>query len=232
MKKIFTLLSLALSTMTFAQVTVTYQVDVTEYVAAGNVIAANGLRIGGNFADNSGTSSAAMVNWSPGDAGSAMTDLGNGLWSIAVTYPAGSVAASQLYKFVNGDWGTNEGLAGSLIATDACGVDDGGGNINRTLTIPASNTTLTFCWDKCAPCVASINEVNSFSVAAYPNPATDVVNFQVDAQDYTIYLYDLSGKVVSTSNTSSINMSSLNSGAYIYKVVAANGFATGKLTKK
>jgi hypothetical protein len=227
MKKIFTILSLALSTAAFSQVTVTYQVDITEYIAGGATLNANGIRVGGNFT----TAGASIPDWTPSDAACAMTDLGNGLWSIAVTYPATSVGTTQLYKFVNGDWGTNEGVATSLIAEDQCGTDDGGGNINRTLVIPATNTTVTFCWDKCAACISSIDEVNKVNVVAFPNPATDVVNFQVDAADYVITLTDLAGKTVATSTTSTIEMSGLSSGAYLYKVVTNNGTATGKVTK-
>ena len=228
MKKIFTILSLALSTAAFSQVTVTYQVDITEYIAGGAELNANGIRVGGNFT----TVGASIPDWTPSDAACAMTDLGNGLWSIAVTYPATSVGTTQLYKFVNGDWGTNEGVATSLIAEDGCGTDDGGGNINRTLVIPSAAATYTFCWDKCAACISSIDEVNKVNVVAFPNPATDVVNFQIDATDYVITLTDLAGKMVATSTTSTIEMSGLSSGAYLYKVVTNNGTATGKVTKK
>lgn len=228
MKKIFTILGLALSTAAFSQVTVTYQVDITEYIAGGVALDPNGIRVGGNFT----TAGASIPDWTPSDPASAMTDLGNGLWSIAVTYPATSVGTTQLYKFVNGNWGTNEGVATSLIAEDGCGTDDGGGNINRTLVIPSAAATYTFCWDKCAACISSIDEVNKVNVVAFPNPATDVVNFQIDATDYVITLTDLAGKTVATSTTSTIEMSGLSSGAYLYKVVTNNGTATGKVTKK
>jgi hypothetical protein len=228
MKKIFTILGLALSTAAFSQVTVTYQVDITEYIAGGVALDPNGIRVGGNFT----TAGASIPDWTPSDPASAMTDLGNGLWSIAVTYPATSVGTTQLYKFVNGNWGTNEGVATSLIAEDGCGTDDGGGNINRTLVIPSAAATYTFCWDKCAACISSIDEVNKVNVVAFPNPATDVVNFQVDVADYVITLTDLAGKTVATSTTSTIEMSGLSSGAYLYKVVTNNGTATGKVTKK
>jgi hypothetical protein len=228
MKKIFTILSLALSTAAFSQVTVTYQVDITEYIAGGVALDPNGIRVGGNFT----TAGASIPDWTPSDPASAMTDLGNGLWSIAVTYPATSVGTTQLYKFVNGNWGTNEGVATSLIAEDGCGTDDGGGNINRTLVIPSAAATYTFCWDKCAACISSIDEVNKVNVVAFPNPASDVVNFQIDATDYVITLTDLAGKTVATSTTSTIEMSGLSSGAYLYKVVTNNGTAAGKVTKK
>lgn len=227
MKNFFTILSLALSTVAFSQVTVTYQVDITEYIAAGTALDVNGIRIGGNFT----TAGATLPDWTPSDDACAMTDLGNGLWSIAVTYPATSVGTTQLYKFVNGNWGTNEGVATSLIAEDQCGVDDGGGNINRTLVLPTADLTISFCWDKCFACIVSLDDVNKVNVVAFPNPATDVVNFQIDAADYVITLTDLAGKTVATSTKATIEMSGLSSGAYFYKVVTNNGSATGKVTK-
>lgn len=126
----------------------------------------------------------------------------------------------------NGSWTTNWG------GTDfPAGVGVAGGGdlpvVAGTYNISFNRTTGEYNF-----ATAGIEELGQISAVAFPNPATDVVNFQVDANDFTITLFDLSGKVVATSNTASINMSALNSGAYIYKVVAANGFATGKLTKK
>jgi hypothetical protein len=128
-------------------VTVTYQVDITDYISGGATLNTAGIRVGGNFT----TVGASLPDWTPSNAACAMTDLGNGLWSIAVTYPASAIGTTQSYKFVNGDWGTNEGGSASLIAIDGCGINDNG-NINRQLVIPATNTTYTFCWDKCTAC--------------------------------------------------------------------------------
>ena len=62
---------------------VTYKVDITNYVAGGATLAANGIRVGGNFGDFGGSVAAGPVaNWSPGDANSAMTDEGNNICSI------------------------------------------------------------------------------------------------------------------------------------------------------
>ncbi len=79
---------------------------------------------------------------------------------------------------------------------------------------------------------ASIGKNEMVAVKAFPNPATEMVNFEIDANDFTISLFDLSGKVVATSTTASINISELNAGAYIYKVATEKGMATGKVTKK
>jgi hypothetical protein len=236
MKRIFTFLGLTLVTSVFSQVTVTYKVDITNYIAGGATLSANGIRVGGNFADQSATvgASISMVNWTPSDANSAMTDLGSNVWSIAVTYPTASVGLTQLYKFVNGDWGTNEGTdAANTIASDGCGIDDGGGNINRTLTIPASDTTVFYCWDKCAACeTGSIGEINKFEVKTYPNPANEVIQFDIAADDYVISISDISGKLIMTSEKPIIDIAPLNSGIYTYVVNSATGSAKGKFIKK
>ena len=136
-----------------AQVTVTYRVDITGYLAGGATLGANGIRIGGNFADRGArVGNTPMVNWTPTHPAGAMTNSGNNIWTITVTYPDSSKAKTQTYKFVNNDWGTNEGLADSTIASGGCGFQDVGGNINRTFIIPATNQTLTYCWDKCTAC--------------------------------------------------------------------------------
>jgi hypothetical protein len=104
MKKLLTLLfAAALSTVAMAQTTVTFtvMVDVTDYVAGGATIAANGLRVGGTFADLGATSNGlTMANWNPTDTGSAMTNMGNNVWSKSITFPATAVGQPLLFKFV------------------------------------------------------------------------------------------------------------------------------------
>jgi hypothetical protein len=236
MKRIFTFLGLTLVTSVFSQVTVTYKVDITNYLAGGATLSANGIRVGGNFADQSATVGASSIpNWTPNDANSAMTDLGNNIWSIAITYPTASVGATQNYKFVNGDWGTNEGTdPANTIASGGCGIDDGGGNINRTLTIPASDTTVLYCWDQCAAAceTGSIGEINKFEVKTYPNPANEVIQFDIAADDYVISISDISGKLIMTSEKPIIDIAPLNSGIYTYVVNSTTGSAKGKFIKK
>ncbi len=236
MKKIFTLFSMvALSLSAMSQVTVTYRVDITDYLAAGNTLNANGIRVGGNFTDNAST----LPNWTPSDATCAMTDLGSNIWSIDVTYPQTSVGNTQMYKFVNGDWGTNEGTdAANTIGADGCGTDDGGGNVNRTLVIPATNTTLCFVWDNCTSCLtSSITENVIENVVVSPNPTSESTNFTfASSVEASITLFDLAGKVVAskveTGNVINVNTSSLNDGIYIYQVKVGNNVTTGKISKR
>ena len=215
---------------------VTYKVDVTNYLAA-NTLAANGIRIGGNFGDN-GSSTA---SWTPSDPSCAMTDEGNNIWAITVSYPVASLGAVQLYKFVNGDWGSNEGTdPANTIAVDSCGVDDGGGNINRTYALMPG--TVCYVWDACTACGVSVAENAIANLTVAPNPASDVVNFSFEANNAataTVTLFDLAGKVVATKTvatsaitTVEMNTTALQAGSYIYNVVAGEKVATGKLIKQ
>lgn len=220
---------------------VTYKVDITNYLTA-NTLAANGMRVGGNFTDNGATVAAGPVaNWSPIDANSAMTDEGNNIWSITMSYPVASLGLTQMYKFVNGDWGSNEGTdAANTIATDSCGVDDGSGNINRTYTIMPG--TVCYVWDACTACGVSVAENAIANLTVAPNPATDVVNFTFEANNAavaTVTIFDLAGKAVATqtvatsaTTTVEMNTTALQAGSYIYNVVAGDKVATGKLIKQ
>ena len=220
---------------------VTYKVDITNYLTA-NTLAANGIRVGGNFTDNGATVAAVPVaNWTPADANSAMTDEGNNIWSITMSYPVASLGLTQFYKFVNGDWGANEGTdAANTIATDSCGVDDGAGNINRTYTIMPG--TVCYVWDACTACGVSVAENAIANLTVAPNPATDVVNFTFEANNAavaTVTIFDLAGKAVATqtvatsaTTTVEMNTTALQAGSYIYNVVAGDKVATGKLIKQ
>ena len=134
-------------------VDVTYRVDVSNYIAAGNTIGAGGIRIAGTFANRGAkVGNTAMVNWTPTHPAGAMTNSGNNIWTITVSYPDTSAGKTQQYKFVNNDWGTNEGGNGSTIISGGCGVDDGFGGSNRTYVLPSTAQTLTYCWDQCSTC--------------------------------------------------------------------------------
>ncbi len=222
---------------------VTYAVDITAYLAGGATLDPTGIRVAGNFGTNQGlVATGQMADWSPTDANSAMTDLGNNIWSIDVIYPASALQNTQIFKFVNGNWGTNEGTDPlNTIVSGGCGVDDGSGNINRTYVITEGN--LCYVWDACTACAGSgvsENVINNLTVS--PNPTSDVANFKFDvnnASEATITLFDLTGKEVATktiavsaSNNVEVNTANLSAGSYIYKVFAGDKVATGKLIKQ
>lgn len=248
MKKLFTFSSaLMMAAVASAQVTITYQVDITDYLANGATLAGTGIRAAGNFGDNGavlGGTTTAVANWAPTDANSAMTDLGNNIWSITVDYPAGSVGMTQNWKFVNGDWGTNEGAA----TLADCGVDDGFGGFNRAFEIPAASGTYRFCWDACFQCDGS-EPMMSFQselvkgLRVYPNPAVSEAQVSFSAagvNQVQVRLFDLSGREMVINEVSGngnfetvLNVSGLNSGMYVYHISnGAEVLATGRLLKK
>lgn len=60
--------------------------------------------------------------------------------------------------------------------------------------------------------------------SAYPNPATTTLNIKTDETVESIVVYSLDGKVVtSSSNETSVDVTNLISGAYIYEVTTVNG---------
>lgn len=248
MKKLFTLsAALMMAAAASAQVSITFQVDITDFLANGATLSATGIRAAGNFGDNAATlsgSGTAVANWAPTDTTSAMTDLGNNLWTITVDYPAASVGNTQNWKFVNGDWGSNEGAA---TLTD-CGVDDGFGGFNRAFEIPATSGTYRFCWDACFQCDGSDPMMSYQSelvkgLRVYPNPAMSNAQISFNAvgiNEVQIRLFDLSGREMMANQVigngsfeTNLNVTGLNAGMYVYHISnGAEVLATGRLMKK
>lgn len=73
-----------------------------------------------------------------------MTNEGSGIWSYTTQVEEG---ATVEYKFENGPNGPEQGQA-------ACGVSDGAGGYNRTVTVGTDDITLpAVCFNSCDPCV-------------------------------------------------------------------------------
>jgi hypothetical protein len=239
MKKLSTLLlALVVAGGVSAQVNVTFKVDITEYLAGGATLSADGMRIGGDFATNAAENGGtAMVDWTPSDANSAMTDEGGNVWSITVTFPAESVGNTQQFKFVNGDWGTNEGS--SVMVDDGCAADDGSGNVNRQLVIPSADVTYLWCYDSCFTCdgndplqVTGIDapQAGLSNIEVFPTPATygAVIAFEAATErNYDLTLTNTVGQVVLTQpvlgNRVFVERNGLPAGVYFATLSAADG---------
>ncbi|TGE17353.1 alpha-amylase family glycosyl hydrolase [Hymenobacter elongatus] len=97
----------------------TFRVDMRQ-----QTVAASGMHVAGNFQAAAGYAG----NWNP--ATTLLTDPdGDKIFEVTVAVPAGT----YLYKFVNGN-----GWNGAEAPTLDCGVNDGGGNINRQVTVGAA----------------------------------------------------------------------------------------------
>ncbi len=85
--------------------------------------------------------------------------------------------------------------------------------------------------------VLGANEVLEKEIAVFPNPATDIVNIQLnDGSAITVEVYDANGRKVdvpvSKTQNTTIDVATLATGAYYLKVVQGNRTATKKLLVK
>ena len=115
-------------------------------------IASNGMRIGGNLGDVGGTiNSLPMSWWNPTSPECAMQPIGDSLWTTEVVFPISALGSTVQFKFVNGNWGNNEGTANTSITDNGCGINDGFGNINRRISLQRG-MDLIYCYDSCTNC--------------------------------------------------------------------------------
>jgi hypothetical protein len=127
-----------------------------------------------------------------------------------------------LYKFVNNDWGTNEGLSGTAIVSGGCGIQSGN-DVNRTLVLPATTQSYSFCWDQCtANCLTTGINLSALPKAeVFPNPFYESLNIRLGA-DCLYRIYSLSGMLMMEGEikfgTNRLVTTGLKSGHYIIKL--------------
>lgn len=68
----------------------------------------------------------------------------------------------------------------------------------------------------------SINEFENVKVAVYPNPVQNFINFDLNINNYSVRIVDITGKTVSnsvsTSNKHKVNTTNFNNGIYFYTI--------------
>jgi len=252
MKKILlSLIALTAINFAYAQVIVTYQVDVTKLLAT-HTIAGNGMRVGGTFGTEQGTANGfSMIDWAPTDTSGRMTNLGGNLWSITVTFPSASVGDTLQFKFVDGNWGpigTNEADGpDDTIVTEGC-ANSGG---NRVFAVPSTDETLQWCYDHCTRCDGSsplastgINAINNVAVFSLsPNPAVNELSTLVytvnAASQVNVSLYNELGQVVKVyvntlrpagTYNQPIDLAGLSRGTYFIRVNTESNSIASKIT--
>jgi hypothetical protein len=147
----------------------------------GQVTSPNGIKLAGSF-NGFSTSATPMIN------------VGNNIFEATLKLTSGTLIT---YKFVNGN--------NFEIIPTSCGLNDGLGNFNRSLSVPAINTVLnTVCFNLCDnKCSTITNTVN--------------VTFKVDLQGQIVSSSGIklagSFNSFSTSSTPMINI-----GNNIYEV--------------
>ncbi|MBK7666877.1 MAG: T9SS type A sorting domain-containing protein [Sphingobacteriaceae bacterium] len=91
--------------------------------------------------------------------------------------------------------------------------------------IPATTSTghLNDLWKYSIASTASVNEssVSNANFVLYPNPAKNELNVINDFDKYKIELYDVTGKLIlSDSNLKKVDLSSINSGLFIVRIIS------------
>ena len=134
---------------------VKYSVDMSN-----ETVSPNGVHIAGDF-----------ESWDPGAI--ALSDEGNGIYSVTILMVAGSY---QTYRFINGNT-----FDGAEPVPAECGVDDGFGGFKRFINVPMTDSNLdVVCFSKCAACIhqhsvtlkAGWNSVSSYVMPAETNIET------------------------------------------------------------
>ncbi|MBK7213134.1 MAG: T9SS type A sorting domain-containing protein [Bacteroidales bacterium] len=128
-------------------VQVTFQVDMSQ-----QQVSADGIHLVGDF-----------QGWNP--ATTAMLETSPGVYATTVSLENSS---THQYKFVNGNsW------AGEESVPSICGVDNGSGGFNRSVTLGISNATIPLvCFSSCQVCL--------------PPPATINVTFRVNLSQQVV----------------------------------------------
>ncbi len=145
---------------------------------------------------------------------------------------------------VNGDFANSDTLKGSgqvciygssvnigvITGTlDMCD-NTGGGQVDFNFgTISGTVTTCV------APCNIGINDFETISLEVYPNPSTDLIQFESD-WEMEVVIFDMMGKLVHQSTIPyqlhSISTIEWSAGIYTYKVYSDHGTASGKIVKQ
>ncbi len=76
---------------------------------------------------------------------------------------------------------------------------------------------------------ASVLNTEKFGLTIYPNPITDILNFNLpdNFSDFKVKIFDINGKLLlETSNNNSVNVSALQNGLYFVFLENSNNFQT------
>ena len=165
-------------------------------------------------------------------------------------YSTGSSVTIKNYMHMNAVRGTITNVWGDPISVDANG--DFTYNVNYTLP---SNLKAWRCRiiaivsdrnandaNACAVMQAAqtanlnapyvgINQADEVGLDIYPNPTNGIVNIETEGLQ-KVEVLDITGRVVMTTNESSVNMSNLSNGIYMVRVTTMNGISTQKVVKK
>lgn len=225
MNKFYSLAAAVLVSLgaTAQTVDVTFNMDMSVYVAAGNTVDPDKLvRVTGNWTN---------PTWSPDNDAYKLTQVsGTNTYTGTFSVDVSTVPDGMEFKFlVNNAWGdchvAQECLSGSCT---------NGSNDNRFIAAAqlSGNLSYSAVWDSCSNTVIAgltpVSGIAGFNV--FPNPSNDVTNVQFSVTSPSVVTFEVYnalgqrvkfdnfGSVLPGSYRHTINMSSFEGGIYFVKM--------------
>ncbi|MDG2455216.1 MAG: T9SS type A sorting domain-containing protein [Bacteroidia bacterium] len=241
MKKLFTLLLLAFAAIGFAQTDIALEsIDKPDYIKDGTD-GTTSFELQFTMKNNGAALAATdtiVYSWGilNGDRTAVVVNATPRLFIIGNSVPTGGSFQSPVFNVgVNGTVGTSAPINLAVLTYV----------FNRgTNPVDADSTdnliTSPYIWEK--QYGASVADLTyNENIAAYPNPANDVLNVNLlfaTSKDVQVELFDLSGKIATTQeNTTAVSptyhkldVSGLEKGIYILKVTNGDTVSTRKVT--
>ena len=129
-----------------------------------------------------------------------------------------------------GEWTINDG-SGALIVDDKMHVyaptQGLSYNVTGIVDYSFSNFKLLPRDGNDIQVATSIEELENVTVSVYPNPVQNFISFELSTNNFSVTLYDVTGKTilneVSTSTKLTVATSGLNNGIYFYTINAKDG---------
>jgi hypothetical protein len=124
-------------------------------------------------------------------------------------------------------------MAQQIVTTAGSTLTNSNGSVSFTIgegvasTITSGDKTLTQGFQQSNISVTSISEKKelNFSISAYPNPTTNILNLHIGKENVTGFVYmliDINGKLITKKNldtsVTTISFKELQSGIYILKI--------------
>ena len=194
--------------------------DVTFNVDTNNIeVGANGMTIGGGIMG--------------GANAFAMTDAdGDGVYTRTVSMPAGTTGN---YVFLN-NTSNHYAYDGK---EDLNGQDCADGQFNdRLLAAVTEDTSVSYCFATCeVSCTtAGLDDLGITEFTYFPNPVNDMLTINAQSNIKDITVYNMLGQIVvrqsPNASNCTVDMSTIQTGAYFVQVSIGNSIETVRVLKK
>jgi len=147
----------------------------------------------------------------------------------AGTYPQPTVYATlnpnECYSFLIKD-SYGDGMSGAQYGYGSYTITDSDGNAFVTGGAFQSEERKSFKADGSALNISNHQNTNSFSV--FPNPVKDILT--INGNFISVDIFDIYGKIVLSSDSNNINVSSLANGIYLLNINSKEGIYSKKIT--